>query len=862
MKNSIKKSVAILMLLAFLVSSKSIAQVKKRRCATAEAIEHRLQTDSAFRADYMAKQNDLDAYQAAHPVFTTEAFPNDTIIIPVVAHIVLPNPYRVTDENVQFFIDRLNEDFSGFNADSTVGASWYSVRGHSAIRFRLARRDPNNNATTGIERKVGNIQIAQTTAQPIKTVAGGGLAPWNINLYYNIWIGSGYSTSGLLGISPQIGPGTQSGSDIDGVCVDEQVFANNPCYSDPSFALARTAIHEIGHNFGLCHTFQGGCGDADFSTNITSTGKSLSSAFLKAIDDTPPLSQSTSGCPATGTTNGCTPSVPKMFENYMDYSDDPCMNLFTIGQVKRMHQVVSQFRSGYLTTQGYKPPAGTPNDDAGMVEIISPGGYEFEQASCLTRTYTTPTCGAAPTITPRVKINNPGVNDLTSITINVSVNGSIAATQTFTTLVKGGRTEKFTLPIVTLSPGVNVVKFYTTNPNGNPDGATKNDTITKTITITDPTILPPVTTFPFFEGFENTAFDPTSNGWKVVNPSFGSTTWARTTATYKTGTACAWINMFGYTPVGEIDYLKSPRFNFDNIVDSVFVTFNYAYRVKSTSAAVKRDTLSLEVATDCEGTNWTPLWKKGGDALRTITSPIGTTWTPAVNEWTTTPVKVSLWNYKSMPIYLAFKSKNGNGQNLYLDDINVYAKGPVPVKLISFKLLQNNKSVVCKWETANEVNLKNFSVERSTDGHNFEAIGTVNSTGLNNGSASYSFDDKLAYTQNSKVLYYRLKSNDDNGKYSYSDVLYVKLGEKHSLLLYPNPAVDYVTLKLNNTTNEATTNTIEIVDYLGRVVLQKHAIVNSGVNNYTISTAGLQKGNYVMIVKGNAEVSTIKFTKE
>src|SRR5690606_7181999 len=81
------------------------------------------------------------------------------VTIPIVVHILLPDPTIVTDDDVNFFIRRLNEDFSGLNADSTNATGFYDVRGHSLIRFTLARRDPQGNFTTGIERKQSNVLI-------------------------------------------------------------------------------------------------------------------------------------------------------------------------------------------------------------------------------------------------------------------------------------------------------------------------------------------------------------------------------------------------------------------------------------------------------------------------------------------------------------------------------------------------------------------------------------------------------------------------------------------------------------------------------------------------------------------------------
>ena len=843
------KALIILPLIILIVNN---VQAQKRVCGTMDAIQARMQSDPAYKADYEKKLKDLNAYLAAHP--TIESFANgDTVVIPVVVHVVLPNPNIITDDNVDYFINRLNADYSGFNPDSANGSSFYGVRGHSLLRFALARRDINGNATTGVERKVGTGAIGTTDPQPIKSAATG-LAPWDITKYYNLWVGVG--SGGLLGIAPEIGPGTQSGTAVDGICCDYTVFANNPCFSLSAFNMARTAVHEIGHNMGLFHTFDNGCTGVDFS-QLTSAGMALPANLLTPSDDTPPISANTSGCPAQGTANGCTPSVPKMFQNYMDYTDDACYSMFTKGQVARMHYVVENFRPGYLTTKGHLPPNGTPQNEAAANSIVSPGGSEV--IGCNAVSYPIPTCGTG-TFIPKLRVTNFGVQNLNTITVSLDLNGSVIS-QTFTTNLLGGRSAVFSLPSQTLTNGTNILKYYTSNPNGILDSINTNDTLTLTVNFSN---LPPTPALlPLVEGFEDGGFNPTASGWKVVNNNSGTTTWTRSVTAAKTGAACATMKMFGYTSTGDFDYLKSPSINFNNTSDTAYISFNYAYRLKGTTNASRRDTLSVEVATDCGATNWTSIWKKGGTALATNATVIATNWTAAAADWATSPVKISLQAYKNTPIYIALKTRNGNGQNIYVDDINIYTvPNPLPLTMLSFKAIQNAKNITCKWETANEEHIKDFTVERSINGSSFESVGTVVAAGNTTATSYYQFTDNKAFTLNSPVLYYRLKSNDINGKFSYSNIIVVKIGEKQIIQVYPNPATDKITINLNNTSISATNNTVQIVDYLGRVLLQQKALTNAGNTSLEFNINSLPKGNYVVVVKNEIESKTIKFVKE
>jgi hypothetical protein len=226
-----------------------------QRCGTDEAIQRQYQTDPAFRAMMQKREADFQTWKAANQNRLNDlartSLLTGPVTIPIVFHIVLPNPNIVSDADCEYVVNRLNLDFSGFNPDSTNGAPFYSVRGHSLIRFCLARRDPSGNFTTGIERKVGTTGIAGGEPQPLKNAATatGGFNPWDVTKYYNVWVAAG---GGLLGIAPAIGVGTAAS---DGVCVNFQSFAGPASGSCapviPAFNLARTAVHEIGHNFGL-----------------------------------------------------------------------------------------------------------------------------------------------------------------------------------------------------------------------------------------------------------------------------------------------------------------------------------------------------------------------------------------------------------------------------------------------------------------------------------------------------------------------------------------------------------------------------------------------------------------------------------
>ena len=101
-----------------------------------ERVQQYLQANPAAKA--LARQAQLNSSVTNGPTTFRPANVEDIINIPVIFHIVLPNPYLITDAVVQSQIDELNTDYSGLNADSTNAVAFYPVRGHSLkIRFVL-----------------------------------------------------------------------------------------------------------------------------------------------------------------------------------------------------------------------------------------------------------------------------------------------------------------------------------------------------------------------------------------------------------------------------------------------------------------------------------------------------------------------------------------------------------------------------------------------------------------------------------------------------------------------------------------------------------------------------------------------------
>jgi hypothetical protein len=645
-----------------------------KRCGTMEALWNDLNNNPVLKAQLEQQKAEYEKTLLNRPQITqrpgssTLTLPGP-VTIPVVVHIVLPNPWMITDAMVNNFIARLNLDFSGLNPDSTNAVSFYPVRGHSQLRFALARRDVSGKFTTGIIRVPGTTQIAFTTNQPIKNAATptGGSTGWDVTQYYNIYVGDGTS-AGLLGIAPAIGPGGPAGAtNADGVCIDYRSFVGG-CFGYPEYNLGRTGVHEIGHNFGLYHPFDNGCATNDFS-QLSSSGCSLPFSLLSSADDTPPQADASGGCPSSGTLNGCNPPNQRMFQNYMDYTNDACYSMFSKGSVARMEWVLENCRSGYLTSKGAQLPDNTATLDAGIHSVVNPGGFDFDSATCTPLQYPDLTCPG--NFTPHIRIVNQGINTLTSVTVTTTVNGLNPISRTYAVHIPNGMTKVLILPPQLTVTGTNNLKFTVSNPNGGADGNPANDTLTISFTVS------PALTLPYTESFETTPFPP-NNGTRIVNPD-GGITWIRVNGVGKPGTASMAINLYAYEPdadgnVGQKDLYQLPKIDATQL-DSVVLAFNVAYRQYDGPDVPfpPNDSLRILYSTDCGITWQVSDYAKGGASLVTATPPTDSSFIPySPRQWRTE--KLVFKNFCENGIgslMFAFESINDWGNNMFIDSIDV-----------------------------------------------------------------------------------------------------------------------------------------------------------------------------------------------
>jgi hypothetical protein len=177
----------------------------------------------------------------------------------------------------------------------------------------------------------------------------------------------------------------------------------------------------------------------------------------------------------------------------------------------------------------------------------------------------------------------------------------------------------------------------------------------------------------------------------------------------------------------------------------------------------------------------------------------------------------------------------------------------VPLKLLSINAAIENKQTKIAWTTTNEVNTKNFVVEKSSDARDFFFIGSVLAKGNGGITSNYSFMDANPYDG---VTYYHLKIFDKDGSYSYSPVLKVEAKGKSVISIYPNPATDNIIV---NHPKAAAGSSLQLLTADGRKV--KQYTVANGTEQTYLSIETLAKGNYVLLFTNNAESITIKLVK-
>lgn len=206
---------------------------------------------------------------------------------------------------------------------------------------------------------------------------------------------------------------------------------------------------------------------------------------------------------------------------------------------------------------------------------------------------------------------------------------------------------------------------------------------------------------------------------------------------------------------------------------------------------------------------------------------------------------ISSFTYKAGAINLG-TSASSRQKGIYFKGFNYVAPTGLPVKYFSFNAVAVNKTVVLNWITEQEIDNKYFEVERSFDGNNFTVAGMVVDGFENGNKKNYQFKDNDPSLASKSVAYYRLKQVDNNGKFSYTNILVVRFQAKNDVVIQtnPNPFVETVSVGfVSTTTGNAEIN---IISMGGQTMFSKQSPVSKGYNTFQLSGLGkLAPGMYI-----------------
>ena len=569
------------------------------------------------------------------------------VTIPVVVHIIhAGGPENISDRQINSAIDQLNTDYQKLNADTANTVAAFRARAAAiGFQFRLAKKDPNGNCTTGITRHYAPSLVNDDQSGSVQS-----LVIWDRQRYLNIWIVSsiGTPTAGggiVLGYSnlPQ-----NSTAQRDGFVARGDWFGNQGT-SSPGRAQSRTATHEIGHYFGLSHPWG--------QTNNPGTGVCSGD---DGVADTP-TTDGTFNCdlnysPCTDAATG--QRILANVQNIMDYAS--CPTMFTQGQKTLMRNVLAlrPERTG-LATQANLVATGT-NDG-----------------------YVAPNCAPIAAFAPArgtgtsVCINTPVT--LTDYSYNFSSAGGAV---TYSWSFPGGT------PATATGASVSVAYanagFYPVTETVSNSAGSSTSTVTNYIRVEGPT---GAEVAPYAESFENASFpalypDPTlrnyaTSGFTSAGVAAANYRWVRQ-ANVPAATGSGYLVVQDRViPAGATTQLITPNINLASVPRPATLTFARAFALRTVSS---NEQLRISFSSDC-GVNWSTPAVLDVTALTTQgLTPIDGYVPTSSADWQTTTVAIPAQFQGSGLFKVRFQMVNGTlqGNSFFLDDLRI--AGPLATK--------------------------------------------------------------------------------------------------------------------------------------------------------------------------------------
>ena len=556
------------------------------------------------------------------------------VVIPVVVHVVhLPTDNtigsrtNISDAQILEQIEILNQDFRKLNTAQieALPEDFKNLAADTHIEFVLAKQDPEGLPTTGIVR----VEAKRNSYSMSFDLELKSLSQWPSDQYLNIYSAPLEGT--LLGYAqlPESdileGLDELAGEESDGVVITYDFFGKGGSAAEAS--LGRTLTHEVGHYFGLRHIWgDGSCNEDDF------------------VEDTPPVEAAHYNCPSSPNAYLACDNNPAMYQNYMDYTEDKCMALFTLGQAARMEVILnnSPRRKELNNSPGKVEPQRLANDvGIRSVEILD---AEICQGI----------------IDPKIEIRNYGSNSVNQLRIQVYLDNKLITSLNPEVLLDYPEITFIDLGVVTnLSPGNHELKIVVDQVNGQTDPQANNNILIKNISVPQQANLPYLETFNQGDFGKLISENPDELiGWEIATVERAG----------NTENKAAFLNFFNYTTETAFDYLVSPLYDLSNS-QVAFANFDVAFAQYSGSG----DGLNVYIVTNCAGSTEDAdlIYSKKGSTLATATVSGNKLFIPEdESAWRTE--FVDLTNYLGYSqVRLIFEGINDYGNALYLDNIRV-----------------------------------------------------------------------------------------------------------------------------------------------------------------------------------------------
>ena len=627
-----------LLFFGVIFSSISFAQVKQHVLDATNirpgehveyCISHKKMAEAMKNPEYAAQVAAAEA-AANNPIKKNTSTPKGTVYtVPVVFHVLHMNGVEnITDAQINDALAILNIDYRKLNADvASVQSEFQGITADIEIEFALARKAPNGACFTGITRTVTPLTFDGSDGQSqVNAVITGNdvyQGVWPHDEYLNIYVCSDIGGAAGYTFKPSGSSNASSSSMFyNGIFLLQNYTGS---IGTSSTYTSRTLTHEVGHWLNLNHVW---------GPN-NSPGDPTSCNIDDNVQDTP-LCIGSNSCNYNANTcndfgsnfSSWTYDVKDNVENYMDYSY--CSKMFTEGQKTRMRNAIT-------------------SNTAGRSNLITASNHALTGIN-------------SPLVLCQAKFKaNKTVlcaNDSITFT-DMSFNAVTGWNWTFA----GGTPSTSTSQnpgVIYTTPGTYTVTLTAT------DGGTSDvETMTNYITV-----LPNGNTLPYFEGFENITNLSATPNWIVDNPSGNA--WNITTSAAHTGSKSAKLTNLGQA-TGSIDQLISSAIDLSSVdtTNGVTLSFRYAYKKASSTST---DILRVYFTANC-GDTWA-VRKTLSATTMSGSSFQASSWTPTANDWITvhmTNVTSLFWN-ENFRYKFEFTSNGGN--NIYLDDINIYTGAP------------------------------------------------------------------------------------------------------------------------------------------------------------------------------------------